>query len=93
MGRSTQPPHMAERSGVYALASALDVRTQAVRGFAVGVLAAAAVYYVFVVAPGGTANDSLYLLSLAGVLAFTAGLLATLAFTVAAAVRLARSLE
>ena len=84
---------MPERPGVDNLVSALDVRTQAVRGFVVGLLVAVAVYYFFVVASGGSPYGDLFLLALAGVLAFTAGLLATLVFTVGAAVRLARSLE
>lgn len=84
---------MPERPGVDNLVSALDVRTQALRGFVVGSLVAVAVYYFFVVASGGSPYGSLFLLALAGVLAFTAGLLATLAFTVGAAVRLARSLD
>lgn len=84
---------MPERPGVDNLASALDVRTQAKRGFAVGLLVTAAVYYFFVVASGGSAYASAYLLALAGVLAFTAGLLATVAFTLGAAYRLAQRLD
>lgn len=84
---------MPERPGVDNLVSALDLRTQALRGFAVGLLAAVAVYYFFVVAPGGSSYGNPFLLALGGVLAFTAGLLATLAFTLGAAVRLARSLD
>lgn len=83
---------MPERPGVDNLVAAIDLRTQALRGFAVGVLVAAATHYFFVVAPGGSPYDP-FLLALAGVLAFTAGLLATLAFAVGAAVRLARSLD
>jgi hypothetical protein len=84
---------MPERPGVDNLVNALDVRTQATRGFVVGLLVAIGVYYFFVVASGGSPYGDLFLLALAGVLAFTAGLLATLAFTVVAAARLARSLD
>ncbi|WP_232686684.1 DUF7536 family protein [Halobacterium zhouii] len=83
---------MPERPGVDNLVAALDLRTQALRGFAVGVLVAAAAYYFFVVMSGGSLYDP-FLVALAGVLAFTAGLLATLAFAIGAAVRLARSLD
>ncbi|MFB6071379.1 MAG: hypothetical protein ABEJ88_00250 [Halobacterium sp.] len=84
---------MSERPGVDNLVRALDVPTQAKRGFLVGVLVAAATYYLFVVSSGGSPYSSLYLFALAAVLAFTVGLLATLAFTAAAAYRVSQSLE
>ncbi|MFB6270474.1 MAG: hypothetical protein ABEH83_11045 [Halobacterium sp.] len=82
-----------DRRGVNNLIRALDVPTQAKRGFAVGILVAVGTYYFFVVASGGSPYPSLYLGALAAVLAFTVGLLATLAFTVAAAYRLSQRLD
>jgi hypothetical protein len=83
---------MSERPGVDNLIRTLDVPTQAKRGMGVGVLAAFAVYYLFVVAPGGSPYPTPYLLGLALVLAFTVGLLATAVFTLGAAYRVSRSL-
>jgi apolipoprotein N-acyltransferase len=84
---------MSERSGVHNLMRALDVRTQAKRGFAVGLLLAAATFWFFVVAAGGSSDPTPYLVALAAVLAFTFGLLATFAFTVGAAYRVSKSLD
>jgi hypothetical protein len=84
---------MSERPGVDNLVRALDVPTQAKRGFAVGLLVAAGTYYLFVVSSGGSPYSTPYLVALAAVLAFTVGLLATLAFTVGAAYRLSQSLD
>jgi len=82
-----------DRSGVQNLIRALDVRTQAKRGFLVGVLVAVGTYWLFVVASGGSPYSTAYLVALAAVLAFTFGLLATLAFTVVSAYRLSQRLE
>jgi len=78
---------MSERPGVDNFVRALDVATQAKRGFLVGLLAAVGTYYLFVVSSGGSPYSTPYLLALALVLAFTVGLLATLAFTLGAAYR------
>lgn len=82
-----------DRRGVNNVIRALEVRKQAKRGFAVGVLTAAVTYYFFVVASGGSPYSSLYLFALAAVLAFTMGLLATLAFTLVAGYRLSQQLD
>jgi|GEM_PF-1154528 apolipoprotein N-acyltransferase len=82
-----------DRSGVQNLIRALDVQTQAKRGFLVGVLVAVGTYWFFVVASGGSPYSTPYLVALAAVLAFTFGLLATLAFTLVAAYRLSQRLE
>jgi hypothetical protein len=82
-----------ERRGVNNLIRALEVPRQAKRGFAVGILVAVVTYYFFVVASGGSPYSSLYLVALATVLAFTTGLLATLAFTVAAGYRVSQRLD
>lgn len=84
---------MSERSGVDNLVRVLDVPTQAKRGLAVGVLVAAAVFWFFVVASGGSPHSTPYLVALAAVLAFTVGILATLLFTLHAAYRVSRRLE
>ncbi|AHG04825.1 hypothetical protein HALDL1_15425 [Halobacterium sp. DL1] len=84
---------MSERPGVDNFVRALDVATQAKRGFLVGLLAAVGTYYLFVVSSGGSPYSTPYLLALALVLAFTVGLLATLAFTLGAAYRLSQSLD
>jgi hypothetical protein len=84
---------MPERPGVQNLMQTLDVATQARRGVAVGVLAAAATYWFFVVASGGSPYPTPYLAGLALVLAFTTTLLATALFTVGAAYRVSQSLE
>jgi hypothetical protein len=83
---------MSERPGVDNLMQTLDVPTQAKRGMGVGVLAALAVYYLFVVSAGGSPYPTPYLAGLALVLAFTVGLLATAAFTLGAAYRVSKSL-
>ena len=84
---------MSERPGVDNFVRALDVATQAKRGFLVGAVVALATYYLFVVSSGGSPYASPFLLALALVLAFTVGLLATLVFTLAAAYRLSQSLD
>lgn len=83
---------MSERSGVDNLIRALDVPAQARRGLAVGALVGLATYWLFVVSSGGSPYPTPYLLGLALVLTFAVGLFATLAFTVAAAYRVNRSL-
>lgn len=84
---------MSERPGVQNLMQTLDVVTQAKRGLAVGVLAAAGTYWLFVIASGGSPYPTPYLAGLALVLAFTVTLLATALFTVGAAYRVTRSLD
>lgn len=84
---------MTERPGVDNLVRALDVPTQAKRGFLVGVLFAVGTYWLFVVSAGGSAYPTPYLLGLSLVLAFTVGLLATTVFTLGAAYRVSKSFE
>lgn len=84
---------MSERSGVDNLVRVLDVRRQAVRGFVVGLLVAAATFWFFAVASGGSSYSIPSLLALAAVLAFTLGLFATFVFTLGAAYRVSKSLD
>jgi uncharacterized membrane protein len=84
---------MSERSGVDNLMRALDVRRQALRGFALGLLVAVVTFWFFVVASGGSPHSTPYLLALAAVLAFTVGLFATFVFTLGAAYRVSKSLD
>ena len=72
--------------------AALDVRTNAVRGFAFGFLFALVVLLVFVVFPGAS-RPTVYYVGLGFVLATALGALATTVLTLVSAYRLAQELE
>ena len=72
--------------------AALDVRTNAVRGFAFAFLFTLAVMLVFVVLPG-TRRPSVYYVGLGFVLATALGALATTALTLLSAYRLAQETD
>jgi hypothetical protein len=69
--------------------AALNVRRNAVRGFAFGAVLAVAMLVVFVLVPGTTRSTALYV-GLTVVLATSAGALVTVFLTVLSAYRLAR---
>jgi hypothetical protein len=75
-----------------ALVEALEVRQNAMRGLAVGLLFTAVVFYLFVVAPGGTIRSPLYYVALGFVLALTMSGLATIVLVAVRAYRLAGEL-
>ncbi|MFC7047102.1 hypothetical protein ACFQH6_18415 [Halobacteriaceae archaeon GCM10025711] len=84
---------MSERPGVDNVLATLDVRRNAVRGFAVGILLALAVIVFFVVIPGETTRPTLFYPLLGFVLAMTTGLLATVVFVAVSAYRVNRQLS
>lgn len=81
-----------ERPPMANLIDALEVRRNAKRGFAAGILFAAAIFTFFVVVPGTYRSPLLYV-GLAFVVAVTTGLLATTILTALTARRLARDLD
>lgn len=75
------------------LVEALEVRRNAKRGFAVGVLFAVAVYVFFVAVPGTHTWSPLLYVALAFVVAVSTGLLVTAVLTALTARRLAREIN
>jgi hypothetical protein len=84
---------MSDRPGVDNLVAAIDVRTQAIRGFGVAAALTALWFVVFVVLPSGLAYPVGLLVGLGFVLWFTAGMLATIAFAGVRVYVLTRDLE
>jgi multisubunit Na+/H+ antiporter MnhE subunit len=80
---------MPDRPGVAAVADALAVRRNAIRGFGFGVALAVFVLVFFVLLPGANYPVPLYL-ALGFVLAFGAGVLATVVLVAIRAYRLAQ---
>lgn len=88
-----QPPRMPDRPGVDNLVAAIDVRRQAIRGFAAAGVLAGAWFVLFVVLPGGVAYPVGLLVGLGLVLWFTAGMLATVVLAGVRVYRLTRALD
>lgn len=84
---------MSDRSGVQNLIDAIDLRRQAVRGFAVAGVLTLGWFVLFVVLPGGVAYPVGLLVGLALVLWFTAGMLGTIVFAAARIFVLTRRLD
>lgn len=84
---------MPERPGVANLVDAVDVRTQAKRGFGVAGVLTLVWFVIFVVLPGGVAYPVGLLVGLALVLWATAGMLATIVFAGVRVFRLTRQLD
>lgn len=84
---------MPDRPGVDNLVAAIDVRTQAIRGFTVAGVLTALWFVLFVVLPSRLAYPSGLLVGLGVVLWFTAGMLATIAFAVVRVYHLTRDLD
>ncbi|MDG5775652.1 hypothetical protein QA599_04290 [Haloarculaceae archaeon H-GB1-1] len=90
MTEGHEPP-VERETGTAAFLDALDLRRNARRGFAIGVLFAVAVYVFFVTIPG-TYRSPLYYVALAFVLAVGVGGLATVGLVAIRAKRLAQEL-
>lgn len=86
------PPVEKAQSGREALVQALNVPTNAKRGFAFSVLFTLAVVGVFIIDPGATNQSQLYYVALAFVLAITLGMLATAVLVGVSAYRLSKEL-
>lgn len=84
---------MRDRSGVDNLVAAIDVRRQAIRGFAVAGVLTAAWFVLFVVLPDGLAYPVGLLVGLALVLWFTAGVFMAIVFAGIRVYRLTRTLD
>lgn len=86
------PPVEKASSGREALVQALNVPTNAKRGFGFALLFTLAVVGVFVIDPGATTQSSYYYVGLAFVLAVTVGMLATAVLVGVSAYRLSKEL-
>ena len=86
------PPVEKAESGGQALVRALNVPTNAKRGFGFSVVFTLVVVGIFVIDPGATTRSSYYYLALGFVLATTLGMLATAVLTGVSAYRLSKDL-
>jgi fucose permease len=86
------PPVEKTQGGREALVQALNVPTNAKRGFAFAILFTLAVVGVFIIDPGATNQLQLYYVALAFVLAITLGMLVTAVLVGVSAYRLSKEL-
>lgn len=91
-GAEGGPPVEKAQGGGRALVQALNVPTNAKRGFGFSVLFTLAVVGIFVIDPGATTRSSYYYIGLGFVLAITLGMLATAVLTGVSAYRLSKDL-
>jgi len=91
-GAEGGPPVEKTQGGGRAMVQALNVPTNARRGFGFSVLFTLVVVGIFVIDPGATTRSAYYYVALGFVLATTLGMLATAVLTGVSAYRLSRDL-